>query len=336
MKSSKFPLSKIVIWILAKPNIELTIQFASQRTIVLVKIRSRQEKVMPYLQHRSCNQLSFGSCMGNLANAALNVTVISAVAIASVPTWMPCQDICRPSSVMHPLRLHGLQTLVVHRTWFAVRWSPKKLCITHSHEPLELITANGSQSADQQASVHIDCINKEVHPYVLPDTPAVISVGMRCIQDGWDFVWKSFSRPYFKKKDGTKIKLEVKDYVPYLPSRDGHVPAAVGIPFSWAVLPGTASPSSHLFEGLACQPLALSLRMKSRSKNLMRLPSLMTMKFPDKPSTILRSSFLVNLLQDLLRPWRLMSRKVRKTKAKLLKNQLTVVFNYLLRNMQMC
>ena len=58
----------------------------TQRTIVFVKIRSRQEKVMPYLQHRCCNQLSFGSCMGNLANAALNVTVISAAAIASVPT----------------------------------------------------------------------------------------------------------------------------------------------------------------------------------------------------------------------------------------------------------
>ena len=86
---------------------------------------------------------------------------------------------------------------------------------------LELITANGSQSPDQQASVHIDCIDKEVQPYVLPDTPAVISVGMRCIQDGWDFVWKSFSRPYFKKQDGTKIKLEVKDYVPYLASKDG-------------------------------------------------------------------------------------------------------------------
>ena len=49
--------------------------------------------------------------------------------------------------------------------------------VYHSHEPLELITANGSQSADQQASVHIDCIDKEVQPYVLPDTPAVISEG---------------------------------------------------------------------------------------------------------------------------------------------------------------
>ena len=114
--------------------------------------------------------------------------------------------------------------------------------VYHSPEPLELITANGSQSADQQASVHIDCIDKEVHPYVLPDTPAVISVGMRCIQDGWDFVWKSFSRPYFKKKDGTKIKLEVKDFVPYLPSRDGQVPAAVGIPFSWNSAAGNGKP----------------------------------------------------------------------------------------------
>ena len=114
--------------------------------------------------------------------------------------------------------------------------------VYHSPEPLELITANGSQSADQQASVHIDCIGKEVHPYVLPDAPAVISVGMRCIQDGWDFVWKSFSRPYFKKKDGTKIKLEVKDFVPYLPSRDGQVPAAVGIPFSWDSAAGNGKP----------------------------------------------------------------------------------------------
>ena len=114
--------------------------------------------------------------------------------------------------------------------------------VYHFPEPLELITANGSQSADQQASVHIDCIDKEVHPYVLPDTPAVISVGMRCIQDGWDFVWKSFSRPYFKKKDGTKIKLEVKDFVPYLPSRDGQVPAAVGIPFSWNSAAGNGKP----------------------------------------------------------------------------------------------
>ena len=115
--------------------------------------------------------------------------------------------------------------------------------VYHSHEPLELITANGSQSADQQATFHIDCIGKEVHPYVLPDTPAVISGGMRCIQNGWDFVWRKFSRPYFRKKDGTKVKLEVKDYVTYLPSKDGQIPAAVGVPFSWKSAAGNGKPS---------------------------------------------------------------------------------------------
>ena len=44
------------------------------------------QKVMPYLLRKCCSQLSFGSCMENIANATLHVTVISAVAIASVPT----------------------------------------------------------------------------------------------------------------------------------------------------------------------------------------------------------------------------------------------------------
>ena len=104
LKSSKFPLSMIAIWIHAMPSTELTIQFASQRMIVVAKRLSNHVRVMPYLLHRCCSQLSSGSCMGNLANATSHVTVISAFAIAFVPTWMPCQDTCRPSSVMHPLR----------------------------------------------------------------------------------------------------------------------------------------------------------------------------------------------------------------------------------------
>ena len=76
MKSSKFLLSTIAICIRAKPRPVLTIQFASQVTIVFVKIRFRLVKVMPYLQPKCCNQLSFESCMGNLANATLHVTVI--------------------------------------------------------------------------------------------------------------------------------------------------------------------------------------------------------------------------------------------------------------------
>ena len=87
--------------------------------------------------------------------------------------------------------------------------------VYESNFPLELTTANGSQSAQKQADVHVGCIDKSIQPYVLPDTPAVVSVGMRCLKDGWDFVWRAFSRPYFRKKNGERIKLEIKDFVPY-------------------------------------------------------------------------------------------------------------------------
>ena len=114
--------------------------------------------------------------------------------------------------------------------------------VYESQCPLDLTTANGSQIASQQAEVHVSCIDKDINPYVLPDTPAVVSVGMRCLLDGWDFVWRAFSRPYFKKRDGKRVKLEIKDYVPYLPSSTGAVPAAVGIPFDWNDASGNRKP----------------------------------------------------------------------------------------------
>ena len=108
--------------------------------------------------------------------------------------------------------------------------------------PLDLTTANG---ASHQAEVHVSCLNKDINLYGLPDTPAVVSVGMRCLLDGWDFAWRAFSRPYFKKSDGERVKLEIKDYVPYLPSSSGAVPAAVGIPFDWSDASGNRTPMTE-------------------------------------------------------------------------------------------
>ena len=52
------------------------------KTIVLAKKQLRLVRVMPYLLHKCCSQLSSGSCMENLASATSIVTVISAVATA--------------------------------------------------------------------------------------------------------------------------------------------------------------------------------------------------------------------------------------------------------------
>ena len=65
LKSTKFPPSMIAIWIHAMPNTELTIQFASQRAIVLVKIRSKHG--------HTCSTDVAVSCLSGVASKTLQV-----------------------------------------------------------------------------------------------------------------------------------------------------------------------------------------------------------------------------------------------------------------------
>lgn len=62
-------------------------------------------------------------------------------------------------------------------------------------------------------------MHNTIDPFLVESTPAVLSVGMRCIDDGYDFVWCMGSKkqdPFFTKPNGDKIYLKVNDYVPYL------------------------------------------------------------------------------------------------------------------------
>ena len=87
-----------------------------------------------------------------------------------------------------------------------------------SSEPLKFSIANGNIFGTEQANGKIKQTDSVVRPYVLDKTPSVLSVGMRCLKDGYDFVWRARSRPYFRLPDGSRIKLEVKDNVPFIPS----------------------------------------------------------------------------------------------------------------------
>ena len=90
-------------------------------------------------------------------------------------------------------------------------------CIYESSQPLKISTANGNIIGTKQARVKIQQTDSVVRPYVLDKAPSVLSVGMRCLRDGYDFVWRAHSRPYFRLPDGSRIKLEVKDNVPCIP-----------------------------------------------------------------------------------------------------------------------
>ena len=95
--------------------------------------------------------------------------------------------------------------------------------VSQSSNPVSLLTANGVFQATDQAKVNVPILGADIRPYVVEGSPAVVSVGQRCIDAGW--------RPYFKKPDGTKVKLEVDDHVPYLPSSTGGAMSAIGQPY---------------------------------------------------------------------------------------------------------
>ena len=50
-------------------------------------------------------------------------------------------------------------------------------------------TANGKIKAVKQLPIFVDQFNEEARPYILPKTPAVLSVGYRCRNQGFSFVW---------------------------------------------------------------------------------------------------------------------------------------------------
>ena len=55
-------------------------------------------------------------------------------------------------------------------------------------------------------------------PYILEETPAVLSVGVRCMEQGYSFVWPADGRPYFIRPDMGVIELNVDGRVPVIDS----------------------------------------------------------------------------------------------------------------------
>ena len=87
----------------------------------------------------------------------------------------------------------------------------------YSNNPIRMITANGESSSSKQGKVFVPKLGKTIDAYLVRSSPPVISVGMRCIDDGYDFIWRGSKGepPYMVKPNGDRIELVVRDYVPY-------------------------------------------------------------------------------------------------------------------------
>ena len=90
-----------------------------------------------------------------------------------------------------------------------------KNCRAVEH-PISLITANGSTEANEVADVKLSALPDPVQPYVLDQTPAVLSVGTRCVDQGYSFVWPANGNPILVRPDDKVVQLRVEGHVPVL------------------------------------------------------------------------------------------------------------------------
>ena len=84
-------------------------------------------------------------------------------------------------------------------------------------EEVRLATANGVIGSRRRLELHIEELTEDVTPLVLQNTPCVLSVGKRVVQDGYDFVWRHGEDPYLLHPEGRRrVDLVVRDFCPYL------------------------------------------------------------------------------------------------------------------------
>ena len=80
-----------------------------------------------------------------------------------------------------------------------------------AQHPISLITANGSTEANEVADVKLSALPDPVQPYVLNQTPAVLSVGTRCVDQGYSSVWRQVVNPFLfvltEKSSSSRLKV---------------------------------------------------------------------------------------------------------------------------------
>ena len=85
-------------------------------------------------------------------------------------------------------------------------------------QPIRLVTANGNITASEIADINVDALCEPAQPYVLESSPAVLSLGVKCLDQGYSFHWESGKAPVMVRPDGALIQLKVDGHVPYMDS----------------------------------------------------------------------------------------------------------------------
>ena len=96
-------------------------------------------------------------------------------------------------------------------------------------------TANGKVSSQRVVPMRCNILNTVVAPYALPETPSVLSIGLRCMEQGYSFHWRAGQLLVLVTPCGSVVPLDVERNVPVL--RVGDNSSSMRDPTEYQVVP---------------------------------------------------------------------------------------------------
>ena len=85
--------------------------------------------------------------------------------------------------------------------------------LTKSCSPTIVITANGEVQTHEEATVYVKELNMFLTMKVLENTPAVLSLGKLCDENGYSYEWINGQKPHLIK-NGIRIQCNTENFVP--------------------------------------------------------------------------------------------------------------------------
>ena len=129
-----------------------------------------------------------------------------------------------------------------------------KTCISDnsvSISPIRIKIANGIVKHDTVVNCDIQTLGQTsgnaAQVLVGGDTPDLLCIGKRCMEQGYGFHWNPGELPYITLPNNDKLVLHVEHYVPYLYDNNSHKTSAVPaspidtVPQHMPVLPAVES-----------------------------------------------------------------------------------------------
>ena len=85
--------------------------------------------------------------------------------------------------------------------------------VTTSRSPMTVITTNGEEQTNEEATVYVRELYTLLTMKLLEDTPAVLSLGKLCDEHGYSYEWINGQKPHLIK-NGIRIICNTENFVP--------------------------------------------------------------------------------------------------------------------------